>query len=64
MFQRVSPMKTRTDNHYRPFYFGGSAVPTVLGLTPKQFDGTGMIKEQKVSKTSKPKLYQKGKRMV
>ena len=28
----------------KKFYFGGSQVPTELGLTKQQYDGTGMSK--------------------
>ena len=35
----------------RPFYFGGSQVPSALGLTPMEYSGTGFLNSANKIKT-------------
>ena len=58
----VKLLNQRTANVQKPFFFGGSPVPTHLGIKNSQYSG-GMIVSEKTGKGVK-KMYQKGKEMI
>lgn len=56
------PLKMKTDNQQKPFYFGGSNVPTVLNLKSSSIHGAGT--KETPPKPRKMVPHQKGKEML
>ena len=56
------PVKTKTHNQQKPFYFGGSNVPLVLEIPHKSFHGAGTKETEPKPRRKVP--HQKGKEML
>ena len=56
------PVKTKTHNQQKTFYFGGSNVPIVLDLKPSSIHGAGTKETPPKPRNKIP--HQKGKPML